>query len=116
MDVLCLAMAIPTHIGYAIYTLVTTGKGHRFADDAKDFGLDKLALTAEHFYGEAPLLKSDLGDANVEHNRAMHWSYFVFYQFYTLGSGVLKAVQIANLAAPGRRSMQASCPASSSMV
>ena len=94
MDVLCLAMAIPTHIGYAIYTLVTTGKGHRFADDAKDF--EQSLLTAEHFYGEAPLLKSNLGDANVAHNRAMHWTYFVFYQIYTMGSGVLKVGQIMN--------------------
>ncbi len=94
MDVFCLAMAIPTHIGYAIYTFATTGKPHKFSEDAKT--LDQLLLTAENFYGEAPLLKSGLGDANVEHNRAMHWCYFVFYQLYTMGSGFLKGTQIMN--------------------
>ena len=36
-----------------------------------------------------------MGDANVDHNRAMHWSYFVFYQLYTLQAGYFKALQIA---------------------
>jgi Concanavalin A-like lectin/glucanases superfamily len=94
MDVLCLAMAIPTHIGYAIYTFVTTGTAHKFAKDAEK--LDQLVLTAGHFYGEVPLLKSGLGEANVDHNRAMHWCYFVFYQFYTIGSGILKGAQVMN--------------------
>ena len=94
LDVMCLAMAIPTHVGYLIYTLVTTGEPHTFAEDAKKLG--DYSLTAEDFYGEAPLVTSELvGDANVEYNRAMHWSYFVFYELYTFQSGFVKAAQIA---------------------
>ena len=92
LDVTCLALAIPTHMGYAIYTVITTGHARRFADDAKE--LMTQQLTAGHVFGETQLLRSGSAEANAAHNRAMHWSYFVFYEFYTFGSGGLKAAQI----------------------
>jgi hypothetical protein len=94
LDVMCLALAIPTHMGYAIYTFVTTGKAHSFAEDAK--GLVEQRLTAPQFYGEAPLLRSNLAAANPQYNRAAHWAYFIFYELYTIQAGALKGLQVLN--------------------
>lgn len=93
LDVSCLGLAIPTHMGYAIYTFVTTGKARRFADDAR--AAKKQQLTAAQFYGEAPVLSSDSAAAKIEYNPYYHWSYFVCYEIYTVGSGILKGAQIA---------------------
>jgi outer membrane protein assembly factor BamB len=93
LDVTCLALAIPTHIGYTVYTLLTTGEIHSFADDARH--LKNYQLTAPQLYGETPLVQSRLlGDEKVSHDRAMHWSYFVFYSLNTIHNQVLKMGQI----------------------
>jgi len=94
LDVMCLALAIPTHMGYAIYTFVTTGTAHSFAEDAD--GLLGQRLTAEEFYGEAPRLRSGLAAAEARYNRAAHWAYFIFYELYTIQAGALKSIQVLN--------------------
>lgn len=93
LDVTCLALAIPTHIGYTVFSLLTTGEIRTFAEDAKHF--KTYQLTAPQFYGEAPVVQPKLlGDAKVARNRAMHWSYFAFCIAYTGFAGFLKVGQI----------------------
>ncbi|HVF23108.1 MAG TPA: LamG domain-containing protein, partial [Pyrinomonadaceae bacterium] len=79
LDVTCLAAAVPAHIGYTLYTLITTGNGRKLADDLRP-----------HVTGP----QSGLLRAKHEHPLALHWCYFVTSTIYTIGSGVLKAQQI----------------------
>jgi outer membrane protein assembly factor BamB len=99
LDVMCLALAIPTHIGYTIYTQLVLGEPRTFAKDAR--GLVSYRLTAPQMFGESPVAEDKLlhgpetGMLTAkEHSLAMHWTYFVFYEFYTLGSAALKVMQI----------------------
>jgi outer membrane protein assembly factor BamB len=81
LDVTCLAAAVPAHIGYAVYTLITTGEGRTLATDLRPFVTGR---------------QSGLLAAPLDHPLAVHWCYFVNSTLYIIGSGVLKAQQIAN--------------------
>jgi len=99
LDVICLALAIPTRMGYAIYTQIFIGEPRTFAKDAE--GLFSYRLTAPQIWGETSHDKLLQGPESrllgeKEHSLAMHWSYFVFYELYTLGSAALKMEQIAS--------------------
>ena len=92
-DVTCLAIAIPTHIGYTVFRLITTGEIHTFAEDWKHS--KGFQLTAPQLYGEAPVVRKKLlGDEKVSRNLVLHWSYMTFAGLYVAFSGCLKVGQI----------------------
>jgi len=78
LDVFSLAVAVPAHIGYALYTVITTGKARKLSDDIRPWveGRPKGMLAA------------------VEHDLGVHFTYTVFYTLYTVGAGVLKFAQV----------------------
>lgn len=93
LDVTCLALAIPTHMGYAIYTLAVTGKAHTFAEDAQR--LLSYQATAPPYSSTRPVPRTKLlGDEKVERDRVLHWCYFATYQMYTLWSSLVKGGQV----------------------
>jgi hypothetical protein len=103
LDVTCLALAIPTHVGYGIFTKIATGHVHYFPDDVK--GLFRLQTSLGDRWGLS-LADVDLSDstpvrqgehenlASHPHNLAIHWCYFGFNMLYIFGAGALKASQI----------------------
>lgn len=104
LDVTCLALAIPTHVGYGIFTRIACGKVRYFPEDAK--GLITLQATLGESWGLslADVGKGDsrsIGDGEQEnltsheHNLALHWCYFGFNLLYVFGAAALKGSQIA---------------------
>ena len=103
LDVTCLALAIPTHVGYGIFTKIATGHVHYFPDDVK--GLFRLQTSLGDRWGLS-LADVDLSDSTQvsqgehenltshPHNLAIHWCYFGFNMLYIFGAGALKADQI----------------------
>lgn len=81
LDVFCWIVAIPSHIGYAIYTQIAFGEARTFAKDLK------AVLNPP----KSGLLKFDKTEKLV-----IHWTYFACNTVYTIMSGVLKAEQIAS--------------------
>lgn len=103
LDVTCLALAIPTHVGYGVFTLIACGSVHRFPDDAKDLiklqtslgdrwglSLADVATSDSRFIGEGE--PDNL--SSREHNLALHWCYFAFNMLYIFGSEALKMSQV----------------------
>jgi outer membrane protein assembly factor BamB len=78
LDVTCLALAIPTHVGYGIFTLIA-------CDEVRDFSKDAAPLIAD---GDHESL------THRDHNLALHWCYFAFNFSYIMGSSILKGLQV----------------------
>lgn len=105
LDVSCLALAIPTHVGYGVFTLIACGEVRRFSEDA--IGLTKLHTPARQLWDTSITETSTNGgsgliqpraDGNLtapRHDLALHWSYFAFHILYTFGSQALKGSQLA---------------------
>ncbi len=104
LDVTCLALAIPTHVGYGIFTRIACGQVRRFPDDAK--GLIKLQTSLGDRWGmslaDAGISNSRYtGDGELEslsshpHNLALHWCYFALNMLYVFGAAALKGSQVA---------------------
>jgi hypothetical protein len=79
LDVFSLIIAVPAHIGYALYTGITTGKARTLATDLRPFveGRPQGLL------------------AVPEHDECVHFTYVVFYTIYTAGSGIIKYAQFS---------------------
>ena len=89
LDVFSLAIAVPAHIGYALYTALTTGKARTLANDIRPFveGRPQGMLAAP------------------EHDLGVHFTYTVFYTLYTIGAGVLKGAQVNQPAGEWKKSL-----------
>ena len=101
LDVTCLALAIPTHVGYGIFTRIACGEVRRFPDDAK--GIIKLQTSlgarwgislADVDFSDSQQMGEHTGLTSHPHNLAIHWSYFAFNMLYTFGAAALKGSQI----------------------
>jgi hypothetical protein len=103
LDVTCLALAIPTHVGYGIFTRIVCGKVRYFPDDAKDLIKAQTSLGERWGLSLADVGRGDsrsIGDGeherltSREHNLALHWCYFGFNMLYIFGAATLKGSQI----------------------
>lgn len=104
LDVTCLGLAIPTHVGYGIFTRIACGEVRRFSDDAKDLISSQVSLGERWGFSLADVPKGDAKPVSLEkhdnltsrpHNLAIHWSYFAFNTLYVFGAGALKASQVS---------------------
>jgi hypothetical protein len=102
LDVTCLALAIPTHVGYGIFTRIACGSVHRFPDDAKDLIKMQASLGEQWGLSLADVERISIDDGEPEkltsheHNLALHWCYFGFNLLYVFGAAALKGSQIAS--------------------
>ena len=101
LDVICLGLAIPTHVGYGIFTRIACGEVRRFPDDAK--GLVQLQTSLGERWGMSladagvsnSLVVSDGNLSSRQHDLALHWCYFAFNMLYVFGAGALKGMQVS---------------------
>ena len=105
LDLSCLAIAIPTHVGYGIFTRIVCGEVRKFSVDAQ--GLKTLHTPVHQLWatsltaaatdrGPGLIQHSDEGNLTApRHDLALHWSYFALNTLYTFGSQALKGTQLA---------------------
>ena len=103
LDVTCLALAIPTQVGYGIFTDLVCGDVRKFSDDAE--GLIHLETTLGERWGMS-LADARMGHSGQvgngthdslthrDHNLALHWCYTAFNLIYVLGAAALKASMV----------------------
>jgi hypothetical protein len=101
LDLSCLALAIPTHVGYGIFTRIACGKVRRFPDDAKDIIKMQVSLGERWGLSLADVAMGDSRGVGVHegltsrpHNLALHWSYFALNTLYVFGAAALKLSQV----------------------
>jgi hypothetical protein len=105
LDVSCLALAIPTHVGYGIFTRIVCGEVRKFSVDAQ--GLKTLHTPVHQLWATSwSATATDRGSGLIQHSDkenltaprhdlALHWTYFALNTLYTFGSQALKGSQLA---------------------